>query len=599
MIIDSSSQAVHSSTFQVLSPLMNYRYEVANLTLWSIKKPTLYTIRTTLKRMGKPLDTTQYSFGFRDVMFSEDGFFLNGERVTLVGLNRHQQFPHLGFAMPKRGQQFDADFLKYTLSLNIVRTAHYPQSRHFLERCDEIGLLVFTEIPGWQHISEDKEWRRGVVTQLTELIIRDRNHPSIVLWGVRINESLDDDELYMATHKAAHYFDPSRQTGGVRNIASSHLLEDVYTYNDFSQPGLEKPKSITKLPHAPYLVSEHTGHMYPVERREGYEKHTNHALYHAYKLEALYKNPRISGLIGWCMSDYLTHREFGPSDNVCYHGVSDQYRVRKLAGYLYSSQQHITPVLSFSSNLSLGSYPSHAMPPIYIFTNCESVKLYINNEYVGKYFPDTSQFSHLPHPPIIIKDLIGERIDKETHFSKREKKMIKSILLSMNLHHMNLTVMSKLMFYYLMKKKKMEYKDALHLVEKYLFSWTKEGREWRIEGIQNKSVVKEITIGPVTTRVLTAQPDTTMLQLGDTFDITRIVVSEVDEYGNYLDFSNEVIEITTSSHLIVIGPTKLALIRGIAAFYVKTNKKKGKGIITIKNQQNQSVEISIEIIDES
>jgi beta-galactosidase len=72
---------------------------------------------------------------------------------------------------------------------------------------------------------------------------------------VRINESLDDDELYERTNEVAHYFDPSRQTGGVRNIASSHLLEDVYTYNDFSQPGLAKPKSITKKRLTTYLVS--------------------------------------------------------------------------------------------------------------------------------------------------------------------------------------------------------------------------------------------------------------------------------------------------------------------------------------------------------
>jgi beta-galactosidase len=595
LIINSSQATVHSSTFQVQSRLMNYRYEVEHLTLWSLDNPTLYKIQTTLKKRGKDVDRVEYSFGFRDAEFTKEGFFLNGERVTLVGLNRHQQFPHLGFAMPKRGQQSDADFLKYTLALNIVRTAHYPQSRHFLDRCDEIGLLVFTEIPGWQHIEKDKEWRKGVITQLTELIKKDRNHPSVVLWGVRINESLDDDELYVQTNKVAHFFDPSRQTGGVRNIASSHLLEDVYTYNDFSQPGLSKPSTITKLKHAPYLVSEHTGHMYPVQRSEGYEKQTQLALFHAHKLEALYKNQRICGLIGWCMSDYLTHREFGPSDNVCYHGVSDQYRIPKLVASVYSSQQQNTPVLTTSSNLSLGSYPAHSIPPFYIFTNCESVRLYHNNEYVGEYFPSNREFSHLPHPPIIIKDLIGKRLDKELIFSKREKKIVKKILLSMNTHQMNLTLMNKLLMFSIMKRTKMEYKDALRLVETYLFSWIKEGRLWRIEGIKNNNVVKEITIGSVTKRILRAASSSNTLQLGDTYDVTRIVVSEVDEYENVLTLSDEVIEITTNTYLSVIGPPVISLTKGVAAFYVKTHKKKGKGIITIKNQQKQKVEVHIEI----
>lgn len=595
IILDKNSHIHTSHTFVIHNTLMSYRYSVKDLSLWSIETPTLYRIRTVLKRRGKEIDEVEYSFGFRDAKFISKGFFLNGERIPLVGLNRHQQYPHMGFSMPKRGQYSDADFLKKTLGVNIVRTAHYPQSRHFLDRCDEIGLLVFTEIPGWQHISEDEVWRNGVITQLNEMIVRDRNHPSIVLWGVRINESLDDTELYKATNKAAHFFDPSRQTGGVRNIASSHLLEEVYTYNDFSQKGLENPKRITKQRNIPYLVSEHTGHMYPVERSEGYEKQTNLALFHAHKLASLYSNPHISGCIGWCMSDYLTHREFGPSDNVCYHGVSDQFRIPKLVASLYSSQQHFPITLTLSSNLALGSYPAHAMPPLYIFTNCESVKLYLNDEYVGEYVPDNKVFHNLPHPPIIIKDMIGQRLHKETTLSKKERKIVKKILLSLNAHNMDLTLMSKIMMFYIMKKKGLEYKDALKLVEKYLFSWTKENRVWRIEGILHHEVVKEVTLGPVTKRVLTATADDLTLQLGDTFDVTRVVVSEVDEYNNALTFSNEVIEITTSSHLVVIGPDKISLINGIAAFYVKTHKKKGRGRITIISERHEKREIIIEV----
>ena len=98
----------------------------------------------------KVIDEVRQKFGIRSAEFKEDGFYLNGEKIKLLGLNRHQSYPYVGYAMPKSAQYEDADILKYDLGLNIVRTSHYPQSKHFLERCDEIGSLVFEEIPGWQ-----------------------------------------------------------------------------------------------------------------------------------------------------------------------------------------------------------------------------------------------------------------------------------------------------------------------------------------------------------------------------------------------------------------------------------------------------------------
>ena len=102
-----------------------------------------------------------------------------------------------------------------------------------MERCDEIGLLVFEEIPGWQHIG-DKDWQTLSLRDVRAMIERDWNHPSIIIWGVRINESLDNTDFYQATNDLAHALDPTRQTGGVRFWQHSEFLEDVYTFNDFS-----------------------------------------------------------------------------------------------------------------------------------------------------------------------------------------------------------------------------------------------------------------------------------------------------------------------------------------------------------------------------
>ena len=155
--------------------------------------------------------------------------------MKLRGLNRHQTFPYVGGAMPERVQRRDAWILRRELHCNIVRTSHYPQSPAFLDACDEAGLLVLEEIPGWQHIG-DKAWQDISVDNVARMIRRDWNHPSVVLWGVRINESADNHDFYTRTNALAHSLDDSRQTGGIRNRYDSELLEDVFTMNDFGFP---------------------------------------------------------------------------------------------------------------------------------------------------------------------------------------------------------------------------------------------------------------------------------------------------------------------------------------------------------------------------
>ncbi|MDU1687380.1 MAG: glycoside hydrolase family 2 TIM barrel-domain containing protein, partial [Clostridium perfringens] len=162
--------------------------------LWDIENPKLYEIKVKLLKGSEVIDEYKDTFGFREAEFRQDGFYLNGRRVKLVGLNRHLAYPYVGYAMPQRVQEKDAEILKYELGLNIVRTSHYPQSIHFLRKCDEIGLLVFEEIPGWQHIG-DEAWQAESIKNVKEMIKRDYNRPSIVLWGVRINESQDSHEF--------------------------------------------------------------------------------------------------------------------------------------------------------------------------------------------------------------------------------------------------------------------------------------------------------------------------------------------------------------------------------------------------------------------
>ncbi|MDE7289497.1 MAG: glycoside hydrolase family 2 protein, partial [Oscillospiraceae bacterium] len=156
---------------------------------WNTENPYLYrcTVRL-LTAEGIELDKQETTFGFRTAEFKSDGFYLNGRKTFLRGLNRHQSFPYIGYAAPEALQREDARILKHKLSCNAARTSHYPQSHYFIDECDKLGLLVFTELPGWQHIG-GSEWKDQACENLREMIMQYRNHPSIVLWGVRINES--------------------------------------------------------------------------------------------------------------------------------------------------------------------------------------------------------------------------------------------------------------------------------------------------------------------------------------------------------------------------------------------------------------------------
>lgn len=347
--------------------------------LWDTEEANLYILKTQLYQDNMLLDETETTFGIREAVFKKDGFYLNGRKLRIRGLNRHQSFPYVGYAMPKSMQRLDADLLKKELGLNAVRTSHYPQSHYFLERCDELGLLVFTEFPGWQHIGDDS-WKAQAVANAEDMIRQYRNHPSIILWGIRINESPDDDAFYEKTNAVAHKLDPSRPTGGVRAMKKSHLLEDVYTYNDFlhdgEMPGCDPKKKVTSDMEKPYLISEYNGHMYPTKAFDNEERRSEHAIRHANVLDAVAGQPDIAGSFGWCMFDYNTHKDFGSGDRICYHGVMDMFRNPKLATNIYACEQEQTPVLEITSSMDIGEHPGCNRGNIYILSNADSVKMY-------------------------------------------------------------------------------------------------------------------------------------------------------------------------------------------------------------------------------
>ncbi len=194
-----TSQAVPAWNDEGSKPQTLHFENLGDIALWNLRSPKLYRVEVRLLHGSEMIDHDSRRIGFREARFTPQGFSLNGTVIKLRGLDRHQTFPWVGQAMPGRAQRRDAVILRKNLHCNIVRTSHYPQSRHFLDACDEIGLLVLEEIPGWQHIG-DLAWQDISVDNVRRMIGRDWNHPSIILWGVRINESRDNHDFYTRTN---------------------------------------------------------------------------------------------------------------------------------------------------------------------------------------------------------------------------------------------------------------------------------------------------------------------------------------------------------------------------------------------------------------
>lgn len=366
--------------------------DLGNVKLWGLEHRNLYTVRVRLTQGTQVLDEDTRRFGFRDARFTDHGFELNGKVIKLRGLDRHQTFPFVGQAMPGRVQRRDADVLRNKLHCNIVRTSHYPQSRHFLDACDDFGLLVLEEIPGWQHIG-DQSWKELSIDNVRRMVRRDWNHPSIILWGVRINESKDDHDFYVRTNAMARKLDPTRQTGGIRYLYESDFLEDVFTMNDFGFP-LRPPN------HPLYLNTEFVGHTYPTKTIDNVERLTEHAMRHARIHDQLASNPQYAGGIGWCAFDYNTHANFGSGDRICYHGVTDIFREPKPAALFYKSQCDPAEeiVLEPAFHWARGDQ-SLTFSKAVVCSNCDHVKYFIGGKLVAQADPDRKQFPNLRYAP--------------------------------------------------------------------------------------------------------------------------------------------------------------------------------------------------------
>jgi beta-galactosidase len=505
-----------------------------SLRLWDLDDPCLYRVVVELRAEEDVVDVHEVRTGLRQAEFTESGFVLNGRRTQLRGLNRHQTYPYVGAAMPARVQRRDAQILRDELKCNAVRTSHYPQDPSFLDACDQLGLLVFEEMPGWQHIG-DEAWQDLACRDVEAMVRRDRNHPSVVLWGVRVNESFDSTAFYTRTNAIAHALDDSRQTSGVRYFPESEFLEDVFALNDFQTGGLlDAPNG----PH--YLVSEYAGHMFPTKRFDNVERVQDHALLHATVLDALHSDDGYAGGFGWCAFDYATHAEFGSGDRICYHGVSDQFRVRKPASSVYRSQCDPAEevVLEPAFSWAAGDHSDYGGPGRgLVFSNCDRVVAFVDGKQVADMVPDRAGSPSLPHPPFLFGHTSG------------------------------------------------------------IAPWRRTWGDLRLDGYLDGELVATRTFSGrgIDQAMVVTVDDHTLLADGG--DATRLVVRVTDEFGADRPLASGVVTFDVQGPLTVVGENPAAFVGGVAAVWLRATHDAGEAVVVVTSPLLGSCERRIRVQD--
>jgi beta-galactosidase len=338
--------------------------------------------------------------------------------------------------------------------------------------------------------------------------------------------------------------------------------------------------------------------MFPCKRFDQEERLAEQARRHARVLDAAYGEAGVAGAIGWCAFDYNTHREFGSGDRVCYHGVSDMFRIPKYAAAVYASQ--VDPaervVLEVASLFARGERDSAFLTPIEIWTNCDEIILWRGGERVGSFLPAHDEYPHLPHPPVVIRDLVGDRLEGHG-LSRRDQgvlRMLIGTLYSKGYEALRWRDLARLGF--MTARRRMTRVDFEGFVSRFGLGWGAVDETFELVGFfAGKEVARKRYRGDAHATRLAMEADDTELA-ADGIDVTRVVLSILDQYDNLHPFTSEAVALSIEGPGEIIGPRLLPLAGGVAAFWVRTRRKAGTMRITAHGSRFSAKPVTIEVL---
>lgn len=571
-----------------------------NVQLWDIDSPVCYRIQTDLLFDDEIIDTDVSLIGFRTAVFDQSGFYLNGRKVKIRGIARHQVFPYVGYAMPESMQRFDARILKEELRVNAVRTIGSVPSPYFVDECDKRGILVFCETPGYRYIG-DEAFMGKHLKNVEEMVRTYRNHPSIFLWGTRVSGSPSTSVDSHAT-ALAHALDGTRPTAGERMESDMECAEDVYSYTDLSASGKGDPllskEEATSDMSKPYLVSGYLGESYPVKLTDSPKRKVGQITLAASILDAQAFLDDICGSFALSMCDHLSLSETSAEDGIVYHGFMDAFRNKKPICALYSIQNNPSPELSVYPPLTGDRERWEGFSDVYILTNTESVKVYRDDEFICEYTAADTPFGHMRHGPILMNDFLGDILEKDeikTDQSKRIKKMLNQMAIGgistfIQPGQVMDRIISRIMF-------KTNRKQLMDLYEYYV----SKSHEYRFEGIKDGQVAVTKTLKPSSGRFLRVDSSSKNLIERHSYDVISIRIMVSNESGEVLSNFAEPVIINTRGPIKLVGPGIVPLRGGMAGAYIRSLGQEGDAevIVSCGNLADKKMTFNVFIAPEN
>jgi len=417
------------------------RFNVKNPQLWSPDTPNLYVLQTSIFVNGIKTDQMTQRVGFRKLEFSrEGGFKINGRPLKLIGVNRHQEYPYIGAALSDDAEYRDLKKIKEA-GFNTVRLSHYPQDPSVYEAADELGLMLLDGIPGWQFYNKNEIFQERVFRDIRDMIHRDRNHPSVVLWEANLNESYPPDSFRNACHRLVHKELPTGEYFTIgETYAAKHTQWDVAMANWYDDKDTIFRNTYERVqdiqPNSPGFIKEYADWEYGgvqsttrCTRADG-EKRLLRGLWNTsweHNTNLDYKGNLGDAI--WAMYDNNI-----PAEKRNYEwGVSDYFRLPKFISPLFRSQldpyKKIAGVDDAKPYLFIANWwtPREGRDKVIVLSNCDKVILKINGKAVAEQVPDSGPTTayglfdkgganpfdggncrNYAHPPFTFKDILYE-----------------------------------------------------------------------------------------------------------------------------------------------------------------------------------------------
>ena len=411
------------------------RMPVKQPMLWTPSTPTLYNLLVrVLDKEGNVIDGYRRRIGIRSIEFKgKDGFYLNGRPYgkPLIGANRHQDFAVVGNAVANSIHWRDAKKLK-DVGMEIIRNAHCPQDPAFMDACDELGLFVIVNTPGWQFWNDAPEFAQRVYSDIRNVVRRDRNHPSVWLWEPILNETWYPADFAKNPRDIvdAEYPYPYCYSGS-DSEARGHENFPVY----FAHPANMQDASKEIDPTKTYFtrewgdnVDDWSSHNSPsrVARNWGEQpmrvqaQHYACPYYPVTSYDVLYKQSPQH--VGGCLWHSFDHQR-GYHPDPFYGGLMDVFRQPKYSYYMFMAQR---PAVKNDRNAGSGPmvYIAHEMTPfsgkdVTVYSNCDEVRLTFNKGGKTYTYKKDKNRPGMPSPVITFPDVYDFMVDKA--FSRTQK----------------------------------------------------------------------------------------------------------------------------------------------------------------------------------